>query len=81
MTQLFDPAKPAYKSPLASADVRNNMISLDSANAGPSAPPYPVEGKQWLDTVNKALMRYIDGAWVVEIRFVDGNPEIDGGSL
>ncbi|MBD3404843.1 MAG: hypothetical protein GF411_01750 [Candidatus Lokiarchaeota archaeon] len=69
MAQNFNPSKPAYKSPLASAEMRKQLDSLDSCHSGDSVPPFAQEGKLWFRTTDYSFRQYMFGAWRVIFRF------------
>jgi len=69
MPQKYNPTVPVFKSPLVSAEMRDQLTSLDSCHSGASAPPHAVEGKLWFRTTDYSFRQYMFGAWRVIFRF------------
>lgn len=82
MSQGYDGTKPAYQTPLASAEVRTNFNAVNSDNSGSAPPANPVEGMKWLDIPARTLKMYLEGVWSPVLEFdASGNVIFDGGTF
>lgn len=77
MAQGLDLNKPGFLDPLLSAPVRINFEAIATGNLGPSAPPDPKEGQEWIDTSNPSnirLNRFLLGTWVTILNNITAGP-------
>lgn len=61
MTQSFDQTKPVEFTDVQAAEVRNNLLSVYSCQAGSPIPTSALDGALWWDTVRFRLNNYIAG--------------------
>jgi hypothetical protein len=65
MPQTFNYNKPAFESPLLSADVRRNFQALVTSNAGPNPPSPAYDGMWWSKTATRELYFHMNSVWTL----------------
>lgn len=75
MAQGLDLNKPGFLDPLLSLPVRVNFEAVATGNLGPSAPPDPKEGQDWIDTsdpTNVKWNKFLLGTFVTVLNNITG---------